>query len=506
MMIVLGVLFRIPAWSESQAASATFVAGSEIEEVVRWYRCTLGGRPCGRVRETTEIDAEGGTRWTTDLELRFLRENTVARTRIVTRIDVGPEGGLREMMLSQELGGPSVVTLWTFLEDSVIERRSQGDRVVRSTLPRPTGEWHHPAAALEIARRTATPTTPCRLRVLDPAGGLEPRDVEYRPAGRVEIETPDGLRDGERWLVTRSGGDESIEIIDLQGTLLRSEVVMGVGLGTLRMDATTAQGAIEALEARVELLDAGLVRPRFVGRPRRLDRGGIVTYRVRPKNGASIELPSIGGQRIQPEEDGGTLLVEIDPARGSEVEPDLDRAGHLTATALLDAEDPAVVRFARGADRPGGNDLERARALRSAVHRHIVRKDLATAFATAGETVRARRGDCSEHAVLLAAGLRAVGIPSRTVSGLVWVPRDSERAGVFLWHMWTQALIAESWIDLDATLGGSRSFHPGHLAVSVADGSPASIEAGGREMLEIFGGIEIDVLPPGTDFPSRDPE
>ena len=505
-MVLLGVLFWFSMPVKSEAASSKCVNMVGIEEVVRWYRCTLGGSPCGRVRETTETDAEGGTRSTTDLEMRFFRENTETRTRIVTRIDVGPEGDLREMMLRQELGGPAVTTRWTFSNGSVTERRSQGDRMIESILPWPAGEWHHPEAAFEIARRTATATNGCRLWVIDPARGIEPMEIEYRRIGRVEIETPKGLREGERWQVIGIDGDESTEIFDQQGRLLRSEVVMGVGLGTLRMEATTSKDAAKALEGRMELLEAGLVRPRFVGSPRRLDRGGVVVYRVRPKHGASIKLPAIGGQRLHPRGEHENLEVEVDPERGSAVNPDLNRSVHLAATAILDSEDPEVLRFARNADRPGRSDLARARALRSAVHRHVVRKDLATAFATAGETVRSRSGDCSEHAVLLAAALRAVGIPSRMVNGLVWISRRNEPAGVFLWHMWTQAVIDGEWVDLDATLGGARAFHPGHLAVSVADGSQASMEAGGRAMLEIFGGIEIEVLPSGTDLSSENRE
>ena len=504
-MIVLGASFWISTPPESEAAATASASANlvEIEEDVRWYRCTLGGTPCGRVRTITETDADGGTRSTTDLEMRFVRENTETRTRIVTRIDVGPAGDLRAMMLRQELGGPALTTRWAFADGSVTERRSQGDRVVETILPWPAGEWHHPEAAFEIARRTATVTEPCRLRVIDPARGIEPTDVEYRSVGQVQIETPDGPRTGEQWQVIGVGGDDSTEIFDQEGNLLLSEVVMGAGLGTLRMEVTTREGAAKALEGRMELLDAGSVRPAFVGRSRRLDRGGVAVYRVRTRNGAPVKLPAIGGQRIQARDEPGVLGVEVDPGRGSAVDPDLDRPAHLAATAVLDTTDPEVLRFARAMDRPGRSDLERARALRSAVHRHIVRKDLATAFATAGETVRSRSGDCSEHAVLLAAALRAVGIPSRTVSGLVWTSRRNEPGGVFLWHMWTQAVIDDEWIDLDATLGGSRAFHPGHLGVSVSDGSPASLEAGGRAMLEIFGGIDIEVLPSGTDFSSE---
>ena len=78
----------------------------------------------------------------------------------------------------------------------------------------------------------------------------------------------------------------------------------------------------------------------------------------------------------------------------------------------------------------GGSDVRseaevmgRARKLRAAVKAHIRTFDLATGFASASETARRRAGDCSEHAVLLAAVLRADGIPSRLCSGVVYTEK-----------------------------------------------------------------------------------
>lgn len=102
--------------------------------------------------------------------------------------------------------------------------------------------------------------------------------------------------------------------------------------------------------------------------------------------------------------------------------------------------------------------------------------------------------------MLLAAALRSVGIPSRLANGLVWIPRPGRPGGAFLWHMWTQAAVDGRWIDLDPTLGGANVFHPGHIAVSFADGGAGDLEIGGRAMLDLFGAIDIEVLKPGTSM------
>ena len=72
-------------------------------------------------------------------------------------------------------------------------------------------------------------------------------------------------------------------------------------------------------------------------------------------------------------------------------------------------------------------------------------RDLGTVFGTASQTLASGRGDCTEHAVLLAACLRSRGIPSRLVAGIV---PSSDR---MLFHLWTEAYL-NRWCMLDATL------------------------------------------------------
>jgi hypothetical protein len=56
-----------------------------------------------------------------------------------------------------------------------------------------------------------------------------------------------------------------------------------------------------------------------------------------------------------------------------------------------------------------------------------------------------KKGDCNEHATLVTALLRSIGIPARIVVGLVY------RDGRFYYHAWNEAHI-HTWISLDAIL------------------------------------------------------
>jgi transglutaminase-like putative cysteine protease len=136
--------------------------------------------------------------------------------------------------------------------------------------------------------------------------------------------------------------------------------------------------------------------------------------------------------------------------------------------------------------------MARAQALRRFVHEHITAKNLDTAFATASETARMKRGDCSEHAVLLCALLRAAEIPARTASGLVYADAFAGERDLFGWHMWTQALIGGKWVDLDATL--PVRYDAAHVLVGTSSLAEGMGDADLSHLLILLGNLEIEVL------------
>ena len=210
----LGVVGAMASPSPPASGDGTSAApiSDRIRETERWFRCTLGGVPCGHARESASVLEDGGRASTTEIELKFRRENTETRTRIVTETVTDEDGRPRSMRLQQEMGGDPLVTEWVFRADDVLERRSQGGRSVRSELPLPAGEWHLPDAAWKIARRRATGSEPVRVRILDPLRGLEPFETTFRRLGEVDFPGPEGPQAGVRWLVVDDEGTETREI------------------------------------------------------------------------------------------------------------------------------------------------------------------------------------------------------------------------------------------------------------------------------------------------------
>lgn len=130
----------------------------------------------------------------------------------------------------------------------------------------------------------------------------------------------------------------------------------------------------------------------------------------------------------------------------------------LAPTRFLQTRDPAVMDHAERAA-AGETDPSRvATRMEKYVRDKITKKNFSTAMASAAEVAQRMEGDCTEHAVLLAAMLRAKKIPSRVAAGLVYVDSMNSFGG----HMWTEAFLAGEWIPLDATLGRA-GIGPAHL-------------------------------------------
>ena len=59
-------------------------------------------------------------------------------------------------------------------------------------------------------------------------------------------------------------------------------------------------------------------------------------------------------------------------------------------------------------------------------------------------------GDCTEHAVLVVALMRAAGIPARVVDGIVFAS-DRGGQGMAGYHAWAEIWLGQ-WIGVDATV------------------------------------------------------
>ena len=168
-----------------------------------------------------------------------------------------------------------------------------------------------------------------------------------------------------------------------------------------------------------------------------------------------------------------------------------DRPGRddILPNSMIQSDDAAIVAMAKEAVGDLKEPWQVAVALEKYVKKHITEKDFSTAFATAAEVAQSRQGDCTEHAVLLAALARACGIPARGAMGLVYLPEEQ----AFFYHMWTEVYIDGRWIPLDATIGrGGTGADRLKLAHSNLKG--ASAYGSFLPVAQVMGRMKIEAL------------
>jgi transglutaminase-like putative cysteine protease len=165
----------------------------------------------------------------------------------------------------------------------------------------------------------------------------------------------------------------------------------------------------------------------------------------------------------------------------------------LTPSLYINCDDPAVIAMAKEAADGEQDAYALVDKLRRYVTREITQKGLDVGFASASEVCRDRKGDCSEHAVLLAALARARGIPARVVTGLVYVPTFSGHDDVFGFHMWTQVYVAGQWVDIDAAQR-ETDCNPTHIALAVLSNKESSMSEAAFALLPVIGRLKIEVI------------
>jgi hypothetical protein len=199
------------------------------------------------------------------------------------------------------------------------------------------------------------------------------------------------------------------------------------------------------------------------------------TYKVEPIGKAALEFPTTDEQTSAPGE-GKTVLLTVRPiplAKG-EAFPytgkDANLLGAMKPTKFLQSDDKRVAALAVQAVGDAKDSAEAAARIEKFVRKYISKKDLSVGYASAAEVVESRQGDCTEHAVLVAALCRASGIPAQVVMGIAYVPSFGNKKDVFGPHAWARAWVGGRWVSLDAALDG---FDAGHITMGCGDGDPS---------------------------------
>lgn len=332
--------------------------------------------------------------------------------------------------------------------------KNEGKRLVvrygpsgsESQLEIPLTEPIHLPSTLRprLVRSDAPPGTRYTASVFSPLT-MRNEPITLVMEGRETVQTPDGPVEAIR-VSEKHQGIEASAWLAPDGTVLREQGTLGFTLERVASREAALAGISAAapidLVSKTRIPITGLIEsPRELA-SLRLRMTGAALDRVPddpPRQRVQADVLRISREAMP----GG--LAPGMPPRGADA---VALASYIDPSPFIESDDPAIVSLARAIVGGEQDPVVAARKLVAWVNLNLV-KEPALTVPSAREVAKSRRGDCNEHAVLLTALARAVGIPSRVVAGAVYGDLGDPGDPGFYYHAWSELWLG-SWVSADA--------------------------------------------------------
>lgn len=501
--MMIGMIARLAAAAVAAALSlaAPLRAGAP-EPAERWYELTIAGERVGWAKHSLDADGRGNITTRQEVSFAVRRMGVEMTMEIVSAFTETAAKQPVSMRSEQTLAAGKSVTAYVFDAPgggvSMTVEGPDGRRTEQ--LPAPPPGWLTPMGVRELVeQKLAEGADRFSFTMIEPTLGLTPGTVTQRKLGPAKVMIDGREFEGIEWEVEQSAtpGVFTREIIGPDGWPLRTVTPM---MGFEIVMTASSRDAATKPAGSVELVRPLLVRPDKPMTNARASRRAV--YLVKSDEKPLPDIPATGAQTAK-RLDARTIRVTVDLDRNRETAFDEhERAALLASTSLVNWKSACVagcVKEALAGLDMAASSMERAARLRDFAAGRLVNVGLGVGMAGSDEVCRTRAGDCTEFAVLLAAMLRAEGIPSRVVCGLVYCDELLGEEHIFGPHMWTQAYVErrgrKEWVDVDAALGpGERVFDAGHIAFST---TPLPDDSGASSFMRLvgfLGSVRVEIV------------
>ena len=494
-------LISLLASADETDASKRAGASEKTAKRNLWYTLSINDQPSGYVRESELRAADGSVEYISFVKMSLRRGQDTASLEMRTSTLEDREGRVLSFSNESKQSKLPVLTTGRIVDQEHIELSVEAPGTTEpriSKLPYdassigPHATWRRMLTQLKMKgdRYEATTFVADQLRSLR---------QEFVHEGQEKVDLPGiGALETRRIKGSIHMGEgpplEQVVWVDADG--LPAQLHFPLGSMKMVLQRSTRE-AIEKtnfssppelfLSSAVEY--EGKLPPapkRAVYLLRHAGSGDAPPRPLQPSGAAGQELRELerpGDTEVRVTSVEGKASVALPPPRTAAQSKEL--APYLAASATLQSDDAKIIAAAKRAVAGETHSLDAAKKLERWVHSNLHEKNLETAFATASEVFETRQGDCTEHAVLLAAMARAVDIPARVVTGLT-AYRDT-----FVGHMWTEVWVGD-WVPLDATLG-KGIVHADHIALSTSSLSAESTADLFLSLLPLLGKLHIEV-------------
>lgn len=487
-----------PAGAPAEGADRADREGELVQDWQTWEVYYVKDQPVGFSHVTCQVvedDAAGES-------LRYLVEDEITLARGDAKIAQVLHQSSTESRAGELRGfesdfqvGPAITYFTGSVEgSSLVVQTRRGQQRITDRIP-----WrasHRGLVAVQQSLRWH-PMQPGDSRTLKMLLPISHRVATVRLDCVGEASVP--LLDGEhqellevvnRVLVDDRVTSRSVMWIDRDGHTRRT-YTPSIGLVTYRSDRATAEAAIEKIAERRST--AWLEVAGKLEDPAGAKRVGYRVTLAPAESGREdpLTIEPAAGQYVR-EKAPGEFEVVVS-RRAERTTGGFAAAGRETVQADLEAN--AVLDFRSRPVRDISDaavaskdlsDREVAIEMTRTLHSLMSVQPSTAGIRPASEVAHSTRGDSTDHAVLLAALLRARGIPSRLALGVRYLAGESPAMG---YHMWTLAHVDGAWVPLDATVGGTPP--PDRLTLVTSNLSDGNLHGAMQQFLAILGRLRV---------------
>ncbi|MFO8079330.1 MAG: transglutaminase-like domain-containing protein [Armatimonadota bacterium] len=486
-VIPLVVILAIMAIARGAVTSQAPPSPEELEQLVGtdWYSVSIYGQPNGyaRIESALVDDGAGGHRLRVTEDLRVMirlagNELEASKSQVTVYDD-----HLRPVsieMAKNELG--RTAELSAHIEDGALVVRTDSSEPGtppenHKRLDLPDDFASDMLISVRALRGQLAPGDTFSYAMYDP-------EVDVIDRHEVSVERRETVGNTEALVVETTSQQLGITVVSWigeQGRLLRQTVPGLMDLRLERVDEDEALASLTPFEVSNQIeVDHHLPLVRSLQE---------VRLRVTRNVGPAAELLSeTHRQSIMTDGDDAIVTIRQEtPPTDTVTLPVTDDAlrEYLQPTTHVQSDDSRIVETAREIVGDETDSWGAAQKLCAWVRRNMRSVPSEPRPITALEVLDAMRGDCTEHAILMAALGRAVGLPTRMVTGLAYV------GGSFGYHAWTEVYVGR-WVEMDPSWG-QMTVDAGHLQVFSSSLDEASYARASLATGRTLGAIEVQV-------------
>jgi hypothetical protein len=454
-------------------ARADEPAGRPVQDL--WDAAYINGVRTGYVHTSVrEIERDGSRLLHTKIvfDMTLKRFEDVIRMHSESGTDETPDGKVVGVFLSNRQGKKQTMVVTGTVRGDQLHLHVAGDNSFDRSIP-----WNDQVIGLYrelylFRDKKVKPGDQFKMLHFEPnINGVVSVQVAVKGLEEVEI---DKMR---RRLLRAEAVPDKIDGVQLPKTIywldeerqvIRAEAEVP-GTGKLVTIRTTKEQALQGVSAAT-VGDIGISQLLPLNR-RLVDAHdtSLVVYRITlPGEDDPAAVLAQDERQTVKNVQGKTLELHIKAVRQPPAQtPEGAKVGdeYLESNYFINCADAKVKELAQKAVSDETDPWKKAQKIEHWVKTNMKMQDFTEAMATADHVARTLEGDCTEHAMLAAAMCRAVGVPSRTAIGLVYV--DLRKAPVLGYHMWTEVWVRGRWMDIDATLGRG-SIGAAHIKITDA--------------------------------------